>query len=296
MKQVASVVIFLVVASVLFWQQGSVNSQGMVDIRPMSDIYDTEPDIVDITDTSARFTFVTSIPVACSLIWGTDTDYGEIAVDPNMNGAAVIDHNINIGGLEPDTTYHWRIQGTAADGTIYIDDDYTFTTAPASDANEENIAALANGASIIGVSSNIGGGANDQSWGANSAIDGNPATAWSSNGDGNDAWIDIQLSREADIHAVDVWSRFMTNNTSQIFEFTLTTDKAEVFGPFTLPSGTPTASHRFEIEPTMPVASLRLDVTDSNGVNTGLIEFAAYTAPQNRGFLPLILNALGVDE
>ena len=267
-------------------------SQSMVEIRPMSDIYATTPQITDVTDGSARFAFETTIPVACSLIWGTDTEYGEIAVDPNMNGAAIIDHNINLGNLEPDTTYHWRIQGTAADGTIYVDDDYTFTTEPEVSSNEENLAALDSGALILGVSSNFGGAMNDQSWGANSAIDENPATAWSSNGDGNDAWVDIQLSREASVHAVDVWSRFMTNGTAQIFSFTLTTDKDEVFGPFSLPEGIPTESHRFEIAPTMPVAAIRLDVVDSNGGNTGLVELAVYAEPESRGFLPVILNML----
>ncbi|HFC12730.1 MAG TPA: discoidin domain-containing protein [Anaerolineae bacterium] len=247
-------------------------SAELVTIRPMSEIYVTAPQIINITDTSVQFTFETSIPIACSLIWGIDTTYGDIAVDPNMNGAAITNHNINIGNLTPNTTYHWRIQGTAASGIMYVDDDMTFTTAPASTPVEVNLASMDNGASVLGVSSSFGG-----VWGGNSAIDENPATAWSSNGDGNDAWIEVQLAPMGTTpHTVEVWSRYMTNNTSQIFEFTLTSNSREVFGPFTLPAGTPTAAHRFTITPTQSISSLRLDVTDSNGGNTGLTEFAVY--------------------
>lgn len=266
-----------------------------VEVRPMSEIYETTPEIVDITATSARFQFVTTIPIACALVWGESADFGNIATDPSMNGGALIDHNIQLGGLQPDTEYHWRIQGSSADGTIYVDEDYTFHTLPLSMTNEINLASLAGGATILGVSSNFGGADNNQAWGANSAIDENASTAWSSNGDGNDAWIEVGLIEEGMPHAIEVWSRFMTNGTAQIFEFTVTTDKNETFGPFTLPEGIPTENHRFAIAPTMSVASMRLDVTDSNGGNTGLIEFGVFAEQEERGFLPIIMKLFDGD-
>ena len=67
----------------------------------------------------------------------------------------------------------------------------------------------------------------------------------------------------------------MSNNTAQIFKFTVTTDRGEVLGPFELPdAGKP---YRFEVD--VEAASLRLDVMASNGGNTGLVEFAAYGVP-----------------
>ncbi len=66
----------------------------------------------------------------------------------------------------------------------------------------------------------------------------------------------------------------MSNNTAQIFKFTLTTDKGEVLGPFELPDAS--KPYRFAIDVT--AKSLRLDVVASNGGNVGLVEFAAYAA------------------
>ena len=50
-----------------------------------------------------------------------------------------------------------------------------------------NLALMENGASVAGVSSNFGGGANDSAFGAANALDGDPATEWSSESDGDQA-------------------------------------------------------------------------------------------------------------
>ena len=111
--------------------------------------------------------------------------------------------------------------------------------------------------------------------GAEMALDGSRATEWSSAGDGNDAFIEVALAEPSHLHAIEIWTRTMSNNTAQIFEFTVTTDSGEVLGPFTLPDAN--EAHRFEVDVT--ASTLRLDVVDSNGGNTGLIEFAAYGTP-----------------
>ena len=172
---------------------------------------------------------------------------------------------------KPSTT---SVQGSAADGTIFVGEDATFTTPAVVVSEETNLAALSAGARVIAVSSNFGGAANNETWGANSAIDGSGATAWSSNGDGNGAFIEIRFSGQATITAVEVWTRSMTNS-AQISAFTLTTDGGQQLGPFDLPDAA--ASHRFDID--VVTGSLRLDVVESNGGNTGLIEFAAYGSP-----------------
>ena len=82
-------------------------------------------------------------------------------------------------------------------------------------------------------------------------------------------------AKPAQLHAVEVWTRTMSNDTAQIFSFTLTTDSGEVLGPFTLDDAE--QSYRFEVN--AAADSLRLDVMESNGGNTGLIEFAAYGSP-----------------
>ena len=244
-------------------------------IRPISDVtVDAPPTITDISADNALLRFDSSLPLVCAIVYGKTTEYGMIATDMDMAGGAHTDHHPFMPGLEPETEYHYRVQGSAADGTIFVGEDATFTTPAVVVSEETNLAALSAGGRVIAVSSNFGGAANDETWGANSAIDGNGATAWSSNGDGNDAFIEIQFAGQSTITAVEVWTRSMTNS-AQISAFTLTTDGGQQLGPFDLPDAA--ASHRFEID--VVTGSLRLDVVESNSGNTGLIEFAAYGSP-----------------
>jgi hypothetical protein len=233
------------------------------------------PQVVDITAADAVLIFESSIPVACSVVYGKTTAYGQISVDQDMTAGAHTDHHPILLGLEPDTEYHYRVQGTAADGTLYVSEDMTFRTQPVEEKAEVNLASLAAGARVVAVSSNFGGAANDGSWGANGAIDGQRGTAWSSSGDGNAAFIGIELAQAARLYAVEVWTRTMSNGTAQIRAFTLTTGAGEILGPFELPDAA--QPYRFELD--VVARSLRLDVVESSGGNTGLVEFAVYGTP-----------------
>lgn len=254
----------------------NIELDSTADIHPLEEVYtDGAPEITDISASDAILLFDSNRPLACSVIYGETNSYGQIAVDQDMGGGAHTDHHPILTELEPDTEYHYRLQGTAADGTIYISEDRTFRTPPQAADTEINLASLEAGASVAAVSSNFGDVANEETWGANSAIDGNRATAWSSDGDGNEAFIEIRLARTARLHAVEVWTRTMSNNTAQVYSFTLTTDSGEVLGPFKLDDAE--QSYRFELD--VITSSLRLDVADSNGGNTGIIEFSAYGTP-----------------
>jgi hypothetical protein len=246
------------------------------DIRPIEEVSASgPPQVIDITDRDAVLVFESGVPLACSVVYGKTTTYGQISVDQDMNGGAHTDHHPLLAGLEPDTEYHYRVQGSAPNGTLYIGEDMTFRTLPVEETVEINLASPEAGARIVAASSNFGGASNDEAWGADSAIDGNRGTAWSSNGDGNDAFVEIELAQPAELTAVEVWTRSMSDGTAQIFAFTLTTDAGEILGPFALEDAD--QAHRFEVDAV--ARSLRLDVVDSSGGNTGLIEFAVYGTP-----------------
>lgn len=264
--------VFVLLVSVLLSACGTQST----DIQSIEAITASgPPEIVDITDSHATLLFESNIPLACSVIYGETTEYGLIAVDSDMAGGAHADHHPLMTGLKPDTEYHFRVQGTAADGTLYMSEDLTFRTPPAEESAGLNLASLEQGARVIAVSSNFGGAGNDDRWGANSAIDGNPGTEWSSNGDGDDAFIEIELGERANVEAVEVWTRAMTDGTAEIFSFTLTTDSGETLGPFELND----SNQAYSFEMSVVAETLRLDVVESSGGNTGLVEFIVYGEP-----------------
>lgn len=230
------------------------------------------PEIGEITATDATLLFDSSIPLVCSVVYGETPDFGLISTDQDMAGGAHSNHHPALVGLRPDTEYFWRVQGTAADGTVYLGETLTFRTPVQVASARPNLASVEAGATVAEVSSNFGGGANDDAWGASSAIDGSRSTAWSSFGDGNDAFVEIALAAPADIEEIEVWTRTMSDGTAQIFSFTVTTDAGQSFGPFDLPDAA--GPYRFPLETT--AQSLRLEVVDSSGGNVGLIEFGAY--------------------
>ena len=240
---------------------------GQFDLALVTD--GSAPEIVDIKQTEARLTFISSIPLACSVVYGKSPAFGAVAIDQNMNGGAIIDHNPILINFEGDTQYYYRVQGTDEQGKLYWAPMSSFTTT-SGDAPDNNLLSINNGASVTAVSSNFGGAENNQAWGANSAIDGSTNSAWSSNGDGDDAFIEISLPVAEYIGTVEVWSRFMNDGSAKIFSFTITLDD-DVLGPFSLPDTK--QAYQFEINKTS--SSIRLDVVSSSGGNTGLIEFSA---------------------
>ena len=275
-KLIPATILFAVFAAMAAQPAAAQSPNGSdLVIRPIEDVFtDGPPRIADLSDQDGTLLFVSSVPLACSVVYGETPDFGHVSVDQDMAGGAHTDHHPALSGLKPDTLYYYRVQGTAADGTLYASAVMTFRTSKQAAAGPVNLASLEEGAQIVAVSSNYGGAANDGSWGANSAIDGQRTTAWSTNGDGDAGFVEIALAREARLGAVEVWSRTMSNNTAQIYRFTLTTDSGEVLGPFELPDAS--KPYRFAVDVT--AKSLRLDVVASNGGNVGLVEFAAYAA------------------
>lgn len=246
-----------------------------VQIMPLSVVTESDVQVFDVTDTTARVNFVGTIPLACYLVYGTDENFGFVTNDPDMAQAAIIDHNPVLLDLEPDTEYVFRMQGIGEDGVIYVSELYRFRTLPTSEVSSENLLSPENGAVVIEVSSNFGNQPNDGRWGILNAFDGNPATEWSSNGDGDDAYFVVELSGEHRIHTIEYRTRAMNDGTAITEAFTITTDSGEVYGPFEVEAYTDLTT--FEVD--FVAKTLRYDVERSTGGNTGIIDIAVYGTP-----------------
>lgn len=262
----------LVSAQVFEGETIIIEDDHTIDVLPLESVTESAPTVLDITDTSARVNFTGTIPLACYLVYGTDTSFGSVTNDPNMNAAAIIDHNPIMLDLEPDTEYVFRMQGVAEDGTLYISNLYNFRTLPEQETDNANLLAPENGASIREVSSNFGNQANDGRWGILNAFDNDPVTEWSSNGDGDDAYFIVDLDQTYHINEIQFRTRQMTDGSAITEAFTITTDDGETYGPFE--AGSLEEIQSFEVD--FHTASIRYDVHSSTGGNTGIIDINVY--------------------
>ena len=114
----------------------------------------------------------------------------------------------------------------------------------------------------------------DSSFDANNALDGNPSTQWSSQGDGNGAWIEIEFAQDSHITSLGFWTLTMATS-AQIASFRVVTDRGETFGPFDLSDAS--AVHYFDVD--LTAKRLRFETVDSSGGNTGAVEIEVYVEP-----------------
>ena len=246
------------------------------ELGDMAAIFESPPEVVDVTAHSARVHAVTNIDVVCSVAYGETREYGRLATDSDMDASGHEDHGPLLTGLKPNTEYHLTFGGIGPDGTVYRYSDMTFRTKPApvgapAKPSGQDLALLANGARVVGTSSNFGGAGNSETWGGNQAIDGDASTQWSSDGDGNDAWIEIELAAETRVTGLGFWSRTM-GSSAEVHAFRVVSDGGEVRGPFRLEDAS--TVHYFETD--LTATRLRFEVTESSGGNTGAVEIEVY--------------------
>jgi len=70
----------------------------------------------------ATVTWTTSNPTSSIVEFGTALEYGQVRKD----GALLKEHSIVVSGLQAGVTYHMRVKGEDADGSMYVSSDYTF--------------------------------------------------------------------------------------------------------------------------------------------------------------------------
>ncbi|MCO6502098.1 MAG: discoidin domain-containing protein [Acidimicrobiales bacterium] len=209
-------------------------------------------------------TVTTNIDAVCAVAYGQTEDLGSLATDQDMGAAGHSDHEVVLGGLEPDTEYFYRLQGVGVDGRLYRSELLTFRTPPAAEVSPGRN--LAPEADVTDVSSEF-----SEAFAAENAIDGDPSTEWSTRGDGDNAYIVLDLGRHFEVVAVGFHTRTMSDGTATTATFTVTVDNEETYGPY--PVG------RSEV--TFAGQILRFDVEESTGGNTGATEIEIVAAPMN---------------
>lgn len=235
-----------------------------IAIEPIEPILASAIEIdIDPSGTIADFSVATNIPVACAVVYGTDSAFGSIAVDNDMQGGAHVDHGPLLTGLTPDTEYRYVLQGSDAAGTIYRSETLTFRTPQAAETGlGPNVATTG---TVTAASSEFSG-----AFAATNAIDGDLGTEWSTDGDGDDAWIEIDLGESQEIVALAFRTRQMTDGSAITETFTVTIDD-QIFGPFAV-SPDPVVLDEVTLG-----RIVRVDADDTTGGNTGATEIEIFS-------------------
>lgn len=244
------------------------------EVRAFTEVQDGELAFdADPTDpTRGVFRVSTTEPMICAIVWGEDESYGRFNNSLAMNGTGIVDHDVVLPDVEPGTEYHFVVQGTTADGTLYRSEPGTFTidrgdAAEATMPDVELGPNVALDAEVIDVSSEF-----SEDFAAAHAFDNDLATEWSTQGDGDEAFVTIDLGEERDIVAVEFVTRSMADGSAITERFSVSVDGAEPAGPF--PAGT--VASRQVSELTATGREVRFSVESSTGGNVGAVEIRLF--------------------
>lgn len=111
----------------------AVGCSGDTNVAIIGADSDTTPPVIsngsvtDITDTGATIKWETDELATSVVEYGITSGYGEKKEDPIFKKT----HSVNLSGLLPDTTYHYRLRSVDAAGNAGQSSDNTFTTAKA---------------------------------------------------------------------------------------------------------------------------------------------------------------------
>lgn len=219
----------------------------------------------------------TTEPMICAIVWGETEALGRFNNSLDMNGTGIIEHNVFLPDARGGETYYFLVQGSTADGRLYQTELATFTLPdpPATSsqpADDGNLGAdLRGGATVVDVSSEFSG-----FWAGANVLDGDMSTEWSTAGDGDDAFITIDLGEMREIGAFELVTRSMADGSATILAYTVVLEDGTRLGPFE--AGTP-AEPALQRE-LLEGRTLRFEVEASTGGNTGAIEIKIFGPPE----------------
>ncbi len=205
----------------------------------------------------------------CAIVWGTTDSFGRFNNSLSMNGTGIRRHDVRLPQVEAGVAYRYVVEGTTADGTLYRSKIGTFsigaakTTRPEPDHGPN----LARDARVVDVSSEF-----SKAFAATNAVDDDASTEWASRGDGDRAFITIDLGTNRQIGGVEFLTRSMADGSAITDTFTVTVDGSPATPPF--PAGT-IATPRFAPLDTTG-RQLRFDIVKSSGGNVGAVEIRVF--------------------
>ncbi len=264
---VLAVVVVLVVAVIaLVSNEGDGDESAAGEVRDlMTIVEDGLIEVVSNGDGTASVFVTTTIDVVCAVAYGPTEELGFLSTDDDMAGGGHSDHSPLLVNLEENTDYFYQLNAIGPEGELYTTDLRRFT-------NGRNQAVgpgsnIAPSGTVSDVSSEF-----SSAFSGEFAIDGDRSTEWSSRGDGDDAYIVIDLGREAALAGVGFRTREMSDGTSITTSFTVSIDGGSPIGPFD--AGVGLAVAEFAVSGTV----VRVDVETSTGGNTGAVEIEIYEA------------------
>jgi hypothetical protein len=226
----------------------------------------------DPTDPSREIVHVaTKVPTICAIVWGTDDHFGRFNNSLSMNGTGITQHDVILPHVTPGTTYRYVIESITADGTLYRSAVGSFTTPAGSSTT--TLPTVRPGTDITGHAT-VSGVSSEYSaaYAAKNAIDGNPATEWATKGDGDHAWITLDLGAVTDIKGVEFVTRSMADGTAITTKYTVSIDGGEPLGPF----DAATTAHPNPVPLTVRGRTIRFQVVKSTGGNVGAVDIHVY--------------------
>lgn len=251
----------------------SASESAAVDVRPFEEVQEGEMTFeADPSDpTRGIFRVTTTEPMICAIVWGPDDDFGRFNNTLDMNGTGTLQHDVFLPGIEPGTEYRYVVQGTTADGTLYRSEPSSFvieaTESEPDDATAARGENVALDADVVEVSSEF-----SDAFAAANVVDGDTSTEWATSGDGDQAFITLDLGSDHQLTGVEFVTRSMADGSSITDSYTVTVDDGDTLGPF--PAGTVADPQFAEIDASGQV--LRFAVASSTGGNVGAVEIRAF--------------------